>query len=137
MLDVILLGDIWLVGFGLNLLWEFGHCRLYETCRRMPWRQAAPLLVRMAGKDGLLIVLFYLSASWLSGSAAVVDGGAALFVFAALCLGFAFIDERISLRLKRWEYAAAMPTVGGVGVSPLFELAVTGVVTLLIIFKLS
>lgn len=126
-------GEIWLVAFGLNLLWEFGHCRLYETCRRMPWRQLVPLLVRMAGKDGLLIVFFYLAASWLTGSVSVVDSGAALAVFAANSLAFAYIDERVSLRMKRWEYTGAMPTIGGVGVSPLLELVVTGVATLYIL----
>lgn len=134
MLNFWLLAKVWLVAFGLNLLWEFGHCRLYETCRRMPWRRLMPLLVRMAGKDGLLLVLFYVIASWLTDSTAVVNDGAALVIFIVLCLAFAFIDERVSLRLKRWAYAAAMPTVGGVGVSPLLELAVTGLVTLLIVF---
>ncbi|MBI4022393.1 MAG: hypothetical protein HY372_03465 [Candidatus Andersenbacteria bacterium] len=136
MLDFVLLTKIWLVGFGLNIIWEFAHCQLYETCRRQPWRRLVPLLVPMAGKDGLIIVMFYMAAAWLWRSAVIVDSVPALIFFVVISLGFAFIDETISLRWKRWGYAAAMPTIGGVGLTPLLEIALTGLATLLIIFGL-
>ena len=135
MLDYFVLGKIWLVGFGLNLIWEFSHCRLYETCRQLPRRRVVTLLITMAGKDGLLIVLFYLTAAWLWRSAALVDNIPALFFFATLSVGFAFADEKMALRLGRWKYAKAMPVIAGVGLSPLLELALTGLVTLLIVIR--
>jgi len=112
-----MLPELFLVALGLNVIWEFAHCFLYETCRQQTWRQNIPLLLTMSLKDAALIVLFYL----------IAGGSAALFL--VLALGFAFIDEKVSLRLKRWEYAAAMPTLGGVGLTPLLEIAVTGLLS--------
>ena len=45
-----------------------------------------------------------------------------------------FFDEKISLSLGRWEYASSMPTLLGVGLTPLLELAITGVLTFLCLF---
>lgn len=114
-----------LVGFGLNLIWEFSHAWLYETCRRQSWQKNVRLLTIMAAKDGLFIVLFYLV------SFVLFPGGLGLFIL--LCLVFSFADEKLAIRWQRWEYAAAMPTVFGVGVTPFLEIAVTGVVAFAIV----
>ena len=55
-------------------------------------------------------------------------------VFVATGLTFAFIDETISTRKGRWEYAPAMPRIFGVGLTPLLELPVTGIVALALVF---
>lgn len=127
---------IFLLGLGLNLVWEFSHCRLYETCRRQSWRDNAPLLIKMSIKDSLFIILFYLITVWIFGAEDFLNNQAAIAFFMALGLGFSFIDETVSLRLKRWEYAPIMPTVLGVGITPLLEIAVTGLATLFIVFRL-
>lgn len=127
---------IFLVGFVLNLLWEFTHCHLYETCRRQSWAHNVPLLVTMALKDGGFIVLFYLVSAAAVQSVDITRHALAILVFAALSLGFAFLNEVVSLRMKRWEYAAAMPLVFGVGITPLLEIALTGLVTFVVVFQL-
>lgn len=123
--------SLFVVGFGLNLVWEFSHAILYETCRRQTWRQNVPLLIVMSLKDALWIVLFY--------TVSVLMVGAdhfwwVLVFFAALAFSFSYIDERVSLHLGRWEYARAMPLVFGVGLTPLLEIAVTGFVALWVVF---
>lgn len=118
---------IFLTGFGLNLVWEFGHCWLYETCRRRSWQKNVRLLTLMAAKDSFFIVLFYLISFVLLG------GGLGLFIW--LSLAFSFIDEKLAIQRKRWEYAAAMPTVFGVGLTPLLEIAVTGAVAIALVFS--
>jgi len=36
--------------------------------------------------------------------------------------------------MRRWEYLPSMPTVFGVGLTPLIELATTGVAAFLVVF---
>ncbi len=124
-----------LVAFALNLLWEFGHCQLYETCRRQSWKQNIPLLIKMSAKDGLFVILFYLAAFWTAGRTDITASPAATALYLTLALTFSFIDERISIKLRRWEYATAMPKVAGVGVTPLLEIAVTGWLAFIVVFN--
>lgn len=58
------------------------------------------------------------------------------FLFVVLALVAGFCDEKISLKLGRWEYADTMPRVFGVGVTPFLEFAVTGLLTFAIVFVL-
>jgi hypothetical protein len=135
MVDVSLLASLFVVGFLLNLVWEFSHSQLYETCRRKPWRKNVPLLIKMSLKDGLFIVLFYVLAVSIFGSRDILTNPSALTSFMLLSLGFAFFDEKTSLRLGRWEYAATMPRVFSVGLTPLLEIALTGLLTFIIVFQ--
>ncbi len=136
MLTAALVTQIFLVGFLTNLLWEFCHCWLYETCRRQSWTHNTRLLVMMSLKDGALIVLFFLFSVVLFRSVDILNNAWELMFFLGCGLGFAFLDETLALRFRRWEYAASMPTVFGVGITPLLELAATGTATLMIVFWL-
>jgi hypothetical protein len=117
------------LGFGLNLLWELAHCQLYETCRRQSWKQNLPLLTIMSIKDSFFIALFYLITVVLFRSADILRNPPQLAAFIAISLAFSFIDERVSVARGRWEYATIMPRIGGVGITPLLEIVVTGVVS--------
>lgn len=130
MLDISTLLRLFLVGFALNIIWEFLHCQLYETCRRQTWAKNIPLLLKMSLKDSFFIVLFSSIAGFLWQTDAILDTPAALITFLILALGFSGVDEKISVKKGRWEYAAAMPTITGVGLSPLLEIAVTGVIAI-------
>ncbi len=127
--------QIFIVGFLLNLIWEFAHCQLYETCRRQTWAQNAPLLLKMSLKDGLFVVLFYSLTALIFRQADILSNNYTIAFLLILALGFAFIDEKISVRLKRWEYAIVMPTIFGVGITPLLEIALTGLLAIGIIFR--
>jgi small-conductance mechanosensitive channel len=129
--DIIFLTKLFVISFGLNIIWEFAHCQLYATCRRQTWAQNIPLLIKMSLKDGFFIILFYVIATTLFPTSDILTSRTALLTFLALSLGFAFIDEKISVAAGRWEYAKAMPTIFGVGVTPLLEIAVTGLLAFL------
>lgn len=116
---------LFFIGWGLNLIWEFSHALLYETCRRQAWQKNVRLLTVMAAKDGFFIVLFSVVAFWL------LHGGTGLFVL--ISLAFSFVDEKLALRWQRWEYTTVMPTIFGVGITPLLEIAVTGMLALAIV----
>jgi hypothetical protein len=134
MIDGVAWGQLFMVGFGLNLAWEVAHCCLYETCRLQTWQQNVPLLTAMAVKDAFWITLFFFVSAAAAGAGSTLVSPVALMLFAILALTFSFLDEKVSVRLGRWEYAAAMPTVFGVGVTPLLELAVTGLAAAALVF---
>jgi hypothetical protein len=135
-MDITLLLQIFFVAFFLNLLWEVLHCVLYTTCLEMPLGRVQRLLVIMSLKDAFWITLFYVISVLLFGSTNIVANVPQLGFFVAIALIFSFVDEYVSLRKGRWEYAPSMPTVLGVGVSPLLELAVTGVAAFDVVFIL-
>lgn len=97
----------------LNLVWEFFHVRLYTT------QVSSTYLVWQSIKDALWISLAYLLAP-------------NVYVFALSLFVFAYVVELHATRTKRWAYGPHMPRVFGVGLSPLLELVVTGVATVLL-----
>jgi len=100
----------------------------------MPFKKYPSLIVKQSIKDGLWISTFYLITYFLFQSAEILTNKPQLIAFITLALAFSFIDEKVSINLKRWEYSKQMPTIFGVGLTPLLELAVTGVITFLYVF---
>jgi len=127
---------LFIVAFFLNLVWEVLHSALYTTCHQMPLGKVQRLLVVMSLKDAFWICVFFGASILLFGSLDPFFNLWQLVFFTFVALGFSFIDERVSTHIGRWEYASSMPTVLGVGVTPLLEVAVTGVAALSIVFFL-
>jgi hypothetical protein len=101
----------------------------------MPTGRYVKLICAMSAKDSFWILLFFLISAFLFQNISIMQDYTQLGFFVLLSLGFAFIDEKISTKMGRWEYAPSMPTVFGVGITPLLEIAVTGILTFLIVFK--
>lgn len=93
----------------------------------MKWPALTRLLLKMSVKDGLWICVFYLISYVVFGNLNPMDNWMQAALFALIALGFAFVDEKISVARGRWEYGPKMPLVYGVGLTPLLELAVTGI----------
>lgn len=115
----LILAKLFAVSFFLNLLWEMHHSTLYTTCLKMPLGKLQRLLTVMSLKDAFWITLLYAISTALFGSLFIFQNPAQLTFFVLLTLAFSFIDERISLKMQRWEYAPAMPILFGVGITPL------------------
>jgi hypothetical protein len=118
------------------MVWEVWHSQLYTTCLKQEWTKNVRLLTTMSLKDAFFIVLFYFVTVFVFGSYDIFSNSLQLVVFVFISLSFSFVDEKISIKKMRWEYAPAMPTIWGVGVTPLLEIAVTGVVALAVVFLL-
>ena len=119
------------MGFLTNFLWEGLHGVYLYRDHNMPAVQYVPMLVYVSIMDGLLIVGLYLWTSlwhvdlfWPSKT-----GGKPflLFVISALSLAV-YIEYRAVYMLEKWSYLPEMPTLFGIGISPLIQLAVTGAV---------
>lgn len=110
------------------------HSRLYVTCLEASLKKYIGLVVGASLKDGVWIAFFFGISTFVFGSINILANKFQLLFFVAVALVFSFIDERVSLKMKRWEYSGQMPRIFGVGVTPLLELAVTGVLTFLYVF---
>ena len=55
-----------------------------------------------------------------------------IFWFLLLTIMYSILLEVRALLTGRWVYAEIMPTIFGIGVSPLVQLAITGLVSLMI-----
>ncbi len=122
------------MAFFLNVVWEFSHCQLYKTCWGMKFSTLTKLLLKMSAKDGIWISIFYLITFLIFRNSNPLDNWTQVALFAVIALSFAFIDEKISVQAGRWEYGPKMPLFLGVGLTPLLELAVTGVLTFWLVF---
>ncbi|OGZ70336.1 MAG: hypothetical protein A2904_00090 [Candidatus Staskawiczbacteria bacterium RIFCSPLOWO2_01_FULL_33_9] len=125
---------IFLISFLINIIWEFCHCGLYSTCVNWQSKKRILLLTFASFKDALFIVIFYLISIFSSENKNILEVPLSLFYFIALSLLFSFIDEKLSIKYKRWEYSLKMPKVFGVGITPLLELAITGTITFIIVW---
>jgi len=131
---IFILLKIFLLSFLLNLVYEVCHSVLYKTCQEARLNFYVPLILKASLKDAFFISLFYLITVFLFRDFFILNNYWGLSAFIILCLAFSFVDEKISLKLGRWQYAANMPKIFGVGLTPLLELAITGALAFLLIF---
>lgn len=123
---IFLFFHLFFVSFFFNLFWELAHSVLYETCLRAPLQKYVLLIMGAAAKDGFWITVFYGVTAGIFQRTDILKNPPAIGLFVILALIFSFFDERISLGMKRWSYAPTMPRFLGVGITPLLELVVTG-----------
>ena len=121
-----------LLALMLNLLWEFSHYPLYLDLSGIP---KSSHLITASITDMLFILgifaiisLKHQNLNWIKNPSKF-DYLKVVFLGLAIALAI----EIINLNLERWEYTAAMPTLFGIGISPLVQLALTGMITLMLI----
>jgi hypothetical protein len=125
--------QLFIVALVLNLIWEFLHSCLYQTCQDAPKTKYFELIISASLKDGFFITLFFYFSYLMFENIDIFANYGHLTLFIILCLVFSFFDEKYSLKHQRWQYTDKMPLILGVGVTPLLELAVTGLLALLLI----
>lgn len=101
--------------FALNVVWELSHGPLYA--KHVP----VAIYLRAAAADAVLIAASSVAADRSSSSRRTAT---ATFVW--LLTAVAIAIEVQALTSRRWSYTDAMPTVGGIGLSPLVQLAAPG-----------
>lgn len=126
--------QIFFISFLINVLWEVIHSQLYTTCIESPLKKLIPLIIGASLKDAFWISLFFFVSAWFFENTSILTNTFQLFSFVFLSFSFSFVDEKVSLNMKRWKYSNRMPCIFGVGISPLLELVVTGILTFLYVF---
>lgn len=119
----------------LNLIWEFSHYGLYNDLTGIP---ATPHLIMASFSDVAWIFLIFGIISLIFKSLTWFDKQNKLEYVLIIIFGIAMAIsiEIINLSLGRWAYKEIMPTIFGVGLSPLLQLAITGILSLWIFRKL-
>ena len=121
----------------LNIIWEFSHSFLYIMPKSIDMSEISqyPHLIAASFGDMLIILCIFTIVSLKNRNFTWIKSPSKfdylLIVF--LCLAIAVFIEVINLNLGRWAYTAAMPTIFGIGISPLIQLASTGVISLIIL----
>jgi hypothetical protein len=131
---IVALTEIFLIAFFLNLLYELLHSPLYETCLKMPLKKYVPLIIRASFYDAVWIVVIY-SITYLSfGNKNIFNDYLRIGLFSIISTLFAYSWELYSIKNKRWEYSPKMPLIFGAGLTPTFQIFLTGLVSLYAFF---
>lgn len=131
---ITIIAKIFLVAFFLNLLYELAHSLLYKTCLNITLQKYVPLIIKASFYDGAWIALIYLAVYLPFGNKNIIDNYFQIALFFIISILFAYFWELYSIKNKRWEYSSKMPLIFGVGVTPIFQLFLTGFISLLIVF---
>ena len=116
----------------LNLTWEFSHYRLYIDLTGIP----STLHLLIASFTDLFLVFFiFLIVSVFRRSLSWIENSRKLDYILVIILGILIsaIIEIYSLLNGRWSYTNLMPTIFGIGISPLIQLFTTAILGLWII----
>lgn len=121
-----------LIALILNIIWEFSHHFLYIDLSGI---LKYPHLVIASFTDALAILGIFMIISLKNKNFNWMKRPNKFDYLLVVLLGFAIaiIIEIINLNLGRWMYTDAMPTLFGIGISPLIQLALTGSVSLMIL----
>ena len=130
---------LFIFSYLLNFFWESYHSVFLYNGHNFESLRYVPMIGYVSMIDGLLILGMYLIVSLLWRNALWIKKPnkihTATFVILGLIIG-GWIEYRAVFLLQRWSYNSLMPTVFGIGLSPLLQLSVTGILALLISKKL-
>ncbi len=118
-----------LIVLALNIIWEFSHYRLYTDLTGIP---SNTHLIMASFADLILISLIFSINSILRRGINWIENPKKVDYFVIIILGMliAGLIEIYSVSNGRWAYKEAMPTILGIGLSPLIQLFTTAIVGL-------
>lgn len=115
----------------LNLIWEFSHHSLYIDLSGIPKYQH---LIIASIADSLIILSIFSIISLINRKIEWINNPSKfdylIIIFSGLVVATSI--ELANLNLGRWKYTPEMPTILGIGISPLIQLSLTGVVSIII-----
>ncbi|MFH1307329.1 MAG: hypothetical protein ABIH72_00575 [archaeon] len=131
---------IFLAAILVSLLWELGHSKLYDW-NKEPLKNDFNFYIYRILKstigDGIFILLIFLLNSlfrhnfkWISE-----PRKRDFFILAVLGIAFAILIEIRARMMNLWSYNELMPTIFGIGVTPLIQLAATSMIILIVLRK--
>ena len=123
-----LLPGIFVFSFILNFLWESLHSAFLYTCCDFAIKKYVSVMTYVSFMDSLLILALYLVIAGLWKDIFWIRTMNRKQIYTYLILSFlvaAFIEAR-AMMFNLWTYSDLMPTIFGLGVSPLIQLSVTG-----------
>ncbi len=120
---------LFFIAFFINLLYEILHSFLYETCLNVHLKRYIFLIFKAAIFDGFSITAIYFIVSLIFANNLRIS------MFLLISLIFAYGYEKYALSHKRWKYSNSMPILLGVGITPLIQLALTGLLSIYLVLN--
>lgn len=130
---------IFVFAYILNFVWEYLHYPLYAS---QTLGMHNLFFITITSKLGLILYAIFVDAFWIFAVyllIAIIDKKIEWeinwtngILFSILLFVIAMTIERLGLARGLWTYASSMPIILGVGLSPLLQLAVTGMISLLL-----
>ena len=124
-----------LATYALHFAWEMGQGSLFAPISRLPYWTATAWCARAAGWDVVIGAAAYLAAA-LTGRRALWIRRRTFLPFAiyfAVGLGVTIVIERWATSVGRWQYLEPMPTIAGIGLTPLLQWVVVPAATLIVV----
>lgn len=122
--------------FVLNFCWESMHGLLYRDHQELAASVYVPMMARMAGVDALSVVGVYLFTALLSGALVWKPGWQTFLVFFLVAIIPSWAVEYVAVTiLAIWSYTSAMPVLLTVGLTPLLQIPLTGLLSVLIAYR--
>jgi len=118
--------------FLLNFFWEAMHAVYLYQKHDFDSARYVPMLLYVSSMDSLIVCGIYLGISLMWWNLFWIKNGIKkqLFVFTLIGMSFAAIIEYLFVYyFHRWAYKVSMPTIFGIGVSPLVQLSITGLLS--------
>jgi len=113
-----------LLVFAANFGWEMMQARWFANMRDLPAWHATLLCLRATVGDLLITLIAFAVAAAVARSAVWPAGprsGMAATIFVAVGIAITAGYERFALSTGQWRYDMRMPTLFGVGLSPLLQ----------------
>lgn len=125
--------SIFALSFMFNFIWESFHAVYLYKNHDFEASLYIPMIIYVSSIDALLIDGLYLAAGLVRGKTLWIKKVALLqgfLFFAGGILTAGFIEYRSVYLAHRWSYAPGMPTIFGLGFSPLVQLSLTGLLSI-------
>lgn len=122
----------------LNFLWEAYHTVYFYVCNAAPKRFVMALSY-VSFIDSLLITVIFLIVSALWKDIKWLEKMNMKHVLAVIAAGILIavvVEYRQGIMLQRWTYNKHMPTIFGIGLTPMIQLSTTGLLSFLLTKRL-
>jgi len=131
--------SLFIFSYLLNFVWESYHSVFLYNGHNFESLRYVPMIGYVSMIDGLLILGMYVVVSLLWRNVLWIKKPNKIHNVTFVILGLiiaGWIEYRALFILERWSYNQLMPTVFGIGLSPLVQLSITGILALLITKKM-
>ena len=126
---------LFVVSFLLNFVWESFHSVFLYQGHNFNAIKYVPMIGYVSIVDGLLVVGMYLIVSLLLKDIFWIrtpnKNKVVMFMVIGLIIAW-FIEYRAVFIQSKWSYTALMPVIFGIGISPLLQLSITGIASLIL-----
>jgi hypothetical protein len=132
--------QIFIIAFLINLPWEVSHSLLYDWSippLQNTVQYYVPRILQATLGDGFYIALIFLIVTLINKKLFWVSKPSRKHYIQISILGILvaiFVEIKAEF-FNYWTYNSLMPTIFGIGITPLIQLAITGSLTLYILSK--